>query len=73
MNSTTNIPFLFQKTASISFLAAICLDFFGLFRECVCIHCLVIRFNIHKRNPSFTTGYSYNVIAKFIATLVVLL
>jgi hypothetical protein len=34
------IPFLSQKTAVISFLADnACLNFFGLFGECVCIQC----------------------------------
>jgi hypothetical protein len=32
-------PALFQKTFVISFLADVCLNFFGLFGECVCIHC----------------------------------
>jgi hypothetical protein len=40
MNSTTSIPFLSQKTATIGFLANnVCLNSFGLFGECVCIHC----------------------------------
>jgi hypothetical protein len=36
MNSTTGTPFLSQKTDAISFLADnVCLNFFGLFGECV--------------------------------------
>jgi hypothetical protein len=38
-NSTISTPFLFQETGAISFLADVCLNFFGLFGECVCIHC----------------------------------
>jgi hypothetical protein len=38
MNSTINTPLLSQKTAAISFLTDICLNFFGLFGECICIH-----------------------------------
>jgi hypothetical protein len=39
MNSPISTPFLSQKTAAISFLADVCLHFFGLFGECVCFHC----------------------------------
>jgi hypothetical protein len=41
MNSTISTPFLSQKTVGISFWQAdnVCLNFFGLFGECVCIHC----------------------------------
>jgi hypothetical protein len=39
MNSAISTPFLSQKTVAISFLADVCLNLFGLFRECVCIHC----------------------------------
>jgi hypothetical protein len=40
MNSTISIPFLSQETVTISFLAdKVYLNFFGLFGECVCIHC----------------------------------
>jgi hypothetical protein len=40
MNSTISAPFLSQKTLAISFLTDnICLNFFGSFDECVCIHC----------------------------------
>jgi hypothetical protein len=28
-----------KKTVAISFLADVCLNFFGLFGECMCIHC----------------------------------
>jgi hypothetical protein len=38
MNSTISTPFLSQKTVAIGFLADVCLNFFGLFGECVCIH-----------------------------------
>jgi hypothetical protein len=31
-------PVLPQKTVAINFLANVCLNFFGLFGECVCIH-----------------------------------
>jgi hypothetical protein len=39
MNSSISTQFLSQKTVAISFLADVCLNFFGLFDECVCIHC----------------------------------
>jgi hypothetical protein len=40
MNYTISTPIQSQKTAAISFLADnICLNFFGSFGECVCIHC----------------------------------
>jgi hypothetical protein len=41
MNSTVSAAFLSQKTVAISFLAAdnVYLNFFGLFGECVCMHC----------------------------------
>jgi hypothetical protein len=40
MNSTISTPFMSQETVAISFLADnICLNYFGLFGECVCIHC----------------------------------
>jgi hypothetical protein len=40
MSSTVSTPFLPQNTAAISFLAEnVCLNFFGLFGECVFIHC----------------------------------
>jgi hypothetical protein len=39
LNSTISTPFLSQKTVAISFLADVCLNIFGLFGECVCIHC----------------------------------
>jgi hypothetical protein len=41
MNSTISTPFLSQKTAVITFLAGRqhLFKFFGLFGECVCIHC----------------------------------
>jgi hypothetical protein len=40
MNFTVSAPFLSQKAAAISFLAEnVCLNFFGLFGEYVCIHC----------------------------------
>jgi hypothetical protein len=40
MNSTISTPFLSQKTVAISFLVdSVCLNFFTLFGECVCIHC----------------------------------
>jgi hypothetical protein len=42
MNSTISTPFLSQKTvAFLSYLAGdnICLNFIGLFGDCVCIHC----------------------------------
>jgi hypothetical protein len=39
MNSTISTPFLSQKIVAIIYLADICLNFFGLFSECVCIHC----------------------------------
>jgi hypothetical protein len=40
MNFTISTPFLYQKTAAISFLADnVGLNVFGLFGECVCIHC----------------------------------
>jgi hypothetical protein len=39
MNSTITTHFLSQKTVAISFLSDdICLNFFGLFGECVGIH-----------------------------------
>jgi hypothetical protein len=41
MNSTMSTTFLSHKTSTISFLADnVCLNFFGLSAECVCIHCL---------------------------------
>jgi hypothetical protein len=40
MNFTISTPFLTQETVAISFLADnVRLNFFGLFGECVCIHC----------------------------------
>jgi hypothetical protein len=40
MNSPISTPFLSQKTNAISFLVDnVCLNFFILFGECVCIHC----------------------------------
>jgi hypothetical protein len=39
MNSIISTPFLSQNTIVISFLADVCLNFFGLFDECLCIHC----------------------------------
>jgi hypothetical protein len=40
MNSTISTHFLFQETVAISFLADdVCLNLFGLFGQCVCIHC----------------------------------
>jgi hypothetical protein len=73
MNSTISTPFLSQKTVAIIFLAdSVCLNFFGLFGECV--HpplWLLFGFNIHKWNPGFIACYPYNVIEKFIAISVV--
>jgi hypothetical protein len=40
VNSTIITPFLSQKTVAISLVADVCLSFFGLFAECVCIYCL---------------------------------
>jgi hypothetical protein len=38
--STMSTLFLLQKSVAISFLADnVCLNFFGLFVECVCTHC----------------------------------
>jgi hypothetical protein len=50
MNSTISTPFLPEKTAAISFLAEkVCLNYFSLFGEWVCIHCFnCFGFNIHK-------------------------
>jgi hypothetical protein len=40
MNSNVSSPFLLQKAVVISYLADnVCLNFFILFYECVCIHC----------------------------------
>jgi len=40
INSINSTPFLSQNTVAISFLFANdCLNFLGLFGECVCIHC----------------------------------
>jgi hypothetical protein len=39
MNSTIITPFLSQKTVGISFLADVCLNFFGLLAECACFRC----------------------------------
>jgi hypothetical protein len=40
MNSTISTPFLPQKSIAISFLADnVCLNFFDLFGEYMCIHC----------------------------------
>jgi hypothetical protein len=40
MNSTISTPFLSQRTVPVSFTANnICLNFFGLFGECLYIHC----------------------------------
>jgi hypothetical protein len=64
MNSTISIPFLPEKTAANSFLADVCLNFFGLFGECVCIHC----FDCSLVSP-FTNG----VIQKCNTIFVVLL
>jgi hypothetical protein len=40
MNYTISTPFLSQNTVAISLLAEVCLNFLGLFGECVSIHCL---------------------------------
>lgn len=40
MNSTSKVPLQSQNTVAISFLLdKVCLNFFGLLDECVCIHC----------------------------------
>jgi hypothetical protein len=40
MDSTISTPFLSQKTVAVSFLAEnVCLNFFILFGECMCIQC----------------------------------
>jgi hypothetical protein len=39
MNSTINTSFLSNKPGAISFPGDVCLNLFGLFHECVCIHC----------------------------------
>jgi hypothetical protein len=69
MNFTISTPFLSQKTVAISFLADICLNFLGLFGECVCIHCFGYTFvsTFHKLNADFITCYSYDETEKFIA------
>jgi hypothetical protein len=41
MNSTISTPSLSQRTHAISFLADVCLNFFGLSGECACINCSV--------------------------------
>jgi hypothetical protein len=75
MNSTISTPFLSQKTVAISFLGdSVCLQFFGMFGECVCIHpllWLLFGFSIHKWNSDVITCYSCDVMDKFIAIFVV--
>jgi hypothetical protein len=73
MNSAISTHFLSQKTVAISFLANnVCLNFFSLFGECVCIHCfdcsLVSTFANENQDSSC---YLYDVIEKFIAIFVV--
>jgi hypothetical protein len=48
LDSTTNTPLLYQKAVAINLAYDVCLNFFGVFGECVRIHCS--GFNIHKWN-----------------------
>jgi hypothetical protein len=66
---------LSQESVAISFLAdSVCLNFFGLFGECVCIHCfdcwLLFGLSIKKWNPNFFNCYAYYVTENFIAIFV---
>jgi hypothetical protein len=53
MNSTITTPFLFQKTAVISFLVNDYLKIFGLFGECVCIYCDCSLVSTYTLKPRF--------------------
>jgi uncharacterized membrane protein YjjP (DUF1212 family) len=70
---TINTPFLFQKTIAISFLANnVCLNFFGLFGEYVCIHCFdCSSVSTFTSETHVSSHYLYDVIEKFIAIFVV--
>jgi hypothetical protein len=73
MNSTISAHFLSQKTAVISFLAEnICLKFFALFDECLCIHCLDCSLvSTFTNETQVSLPVTYDVIEKFIAIFVV--
>jgi hypothetical protein len=54
MNSTMSMPSLSQKAVIINFLADVCLEIYGLFSECVCIHCFEgFRFHHLQIKPRF--------------------
>ena len=72
INLINDTPFLSQNTVAISFLFANdCLNFLGLFGECVCIHCRNCSLVSTLTNPCFIA--CHNLVKKFVPLIMITL